>query len=57
MAHYTNQYRIASLMQGWAQENKAGLLRKMQAKGINQGGFLGTLEENTQLFTYLQKGV
>jgi len=54
---YTTQERIALLMHHWTDENKQGLYRKMQNKGIHGGGILSTIEENTALFEYLRKEV
>lgn len=45
MSHYTTN------------ENKQRLRRKMETKGIMQGGILSTREENAALYAYLTKPV
>ena len=40
-------------MCGWTHDNLKALRKKMEKKGIQQGGILNTLSENTALYDFL----
>jgi len=44
---------VQDLLKGWTLENRLALYRKMQRKGIDQGGIFSTAEKNVAVFNQL----
>jgi len=44
---------MQDLLKGWTTENRLALHRKMERKGIDQGGIFSTTEKNIAAFNQL----